>query len=385
MRRQWPRSGVVRRRWLSCAAGLMGLAGAATGHAFSAPDGEDGGLIPIAIFGSDDRVPLPSRLAPLRERIGVLFNIRQRSVCSAFCVDPSTIGTAAHCLFKTAGEKPPKLSDFWFARNYDAVRDYARIAGYDRGSAAQNIVAGTYALSTTPPIDAARDWAFVRLSRPVCSKGGLAIETMPVEQVMREAKADHVFQISYHKDYKQWQPAYSKPCQVERTFGGIAWSVTAADFNTPEHLLLHTCDTGGASSGSPLFVETPTGPKVIGINVGTYVQSKALVPHQSAEKGGGEPIANMGVASIAFAPRLAAFRAAVILSNIGALKELQERLQKAGLYRDAVDGNYGPALKAAIEVFEAGEKLPQTGIASEMVLSRLRALQTAGATKPPAR
>jgi hypothetical protein len=339
-----------------------------------------------AVFGPDDRTTLPSQLQPLRERLGVLFNIRQRSVCSAFCVDATTIGTAAHCLFKTSGEKAPRLADFWFARNYDTVRDYARIAGYETNAAAQNVVAGAFVLSTAPPIDATKDWAFVRLSRPVCSKGGFDIEPMPVEQILREAKAGRVFQLSYHKDFKQWQPAYSKPCVVDRTFGTVGWPAIAADFNAPEHLMLHTCDTGGASSGSPLLLDTPQGPKVIGINVGTYIQSKGSAPHQLAtEKVGGDAIANTGVGATAFAAQAKAFRAAAIVSGVGAVRELQERLRAEGHYGGTLDGTYGPTLKTAIEAFEAATRLPVTGFASEDVLSRLRLKQAGAASKAPSR
>jgi hypothetical protein len=350
-----------------------------------------GGFTPVAVFGTDDREALPPRLQPLREKIGVLFNIRQRTVCSAFCVDASTIGTAAHCLFKTATEKSPRLADFWFARNYDTTRDYARVAGYETNSAAQNVMVGSYSLSTTPPIDATKDWAFVRLSRPVCSKGAVDVESVSIEQLVREAKAGNFFQISYHKDFKQWQPAYSKPCHVERTFGKATWPIIAADFAAPEHLLLHTCDTGGASSGSPLFIETPTGPKIVGINVGTYVQSKVLIPHQkaplstAAEKTAGDSIANTGVMATAFASQLRAFQAARILAGIGPMKELQERLQQAGFYSGPVDGTYGPTLKSAIGSFELAMAVPLTGLASEDVLARLRLTQTGDKSKPKAR
>ncbi len=351
-----------------------------------ADDGNAPALHLTAIFGSDDREPLPPRHQALREKIGVLFNIRQRSVCSAFCVDAVTIGTAAHCLFKTSGEKPPRLADFWFARNYDSIRDYGRITGYDTGAAAQHIVAGSTALSTAPPIDATKDWAFIRLSRAVCTKGGFEIEPASVEQIQREAKAGRVFQISYHKDFKQWQPAYSKPCQVERTFGAVTWTTIAADFHAPEQLLLHTCDTGGASSGSPILMETPQGPKVIGINVGTYVQSKGTAPHQLATTNGiGEAIANTGVAATAFAAHLKAFRAAHILGGVAPVRELQERLRTAGHYTGPVDGTYGPSLKTAIDAFEATLKVPQTGLASEDILSRLRLRQASGTPKVPVR
>ncbi len=339
-----------------------------------------------AVFGADDRETLPARLQPLREKIGVLFNIRQRSVCSAFCIDASTIGTAAHCLFKTSGEKPPRLADFWFARNYDTVRDYARIAGYQTGAAAQHVVAGSFSLSTVPPIDATRDWAFIRLSRPVCSKGGIDVEAIPVEQIVREAKAGRVYQLSYHKDFKQWQPAYSKPCQIERTFGGVSWPAIASDFHSAEQLLLHTCDTGGASSGSPLLMDTPQGPRVIGINVGTYVQAKGAAPHQLATaRGVGEAIANTGVSATAFAAQLKSFRTARILGGVAPMRELQERLQAAGHYSGPIDGTYGPALKTAIDAFEASVRVAQTGLASEDVLSRLRLIQATAAPKAPVR
>jgi len=327
----------------------------------------------IAVFGTDDRVILPSKFQPMREMIGVLFNIRQRTVCSAFCVGPSTIGTAAHCLFKTSGEKPPRLADFWFARNYDEQRDYARVAGYETGAAGQNVMAGSTTLSTTPPIDATRDWAFVRLSRSVCTKGSFEVEAAPVEQVIREAANGRIYQISYHRDFKQWKPAYSKPCRVDRGFANVAWPTIAADFNGPENLLLHTCDTGGASSGSPLLMDTPQGPRVIGINVGTYVQSKTMLQNERIqERISTDAIANTGVAATAFARQLAAFKTAHILVGVSHLRELQDRLQKAGYYSGPTDGTFGPALRQAIETYEAVQKLPMTGLASEDLLARLR-------------
>jgi protease YdgD len=98
----------------------------------------------IAVFGSDDRGPLPAKLKSVQEKMGVLFNLRARTVCTAFCVAKDTIATAGHCLYRTAGERPPQLPDFWFARNYDAVRDYALIAGHGRG-AAQHVVSAARA------------------------------------------------------------------------------------------------------------------------------------------------------------------------------------------------------------------------------------------------
>ncbi len=336
-------------------------------------------LVPVAVFGADDRVALPVKYKPQQEAIGVLFNIRSRSVCSAFCVGDGMIATAGHCLSGTSADKRPKLADFWFARNYDQVRDYARIAGHGNGTAAQHVLAGSATLNVSPPIDATSDWALVRLARPVCSKGALAIVAMPADQVVAEALAGRVFQIAYHRDFTMWRQAYSKPCAVQKDFERADWATIAADFSKPDALLLHTCDTGGASSGSPLFVETSEGPKVIGINVGTYVQSKVMLrAGQAAQRLKPDTIANTGVASSAFAERVAAFKAAVVLPTPAAIRELQTLLQARGFYEGPRDGAYGAAVQRAIERFEAAERVAVVGVASDAVLKRLRALAGRG-------
>ncbi len=293
--------------------------------------------------------------------------------CSAFCLAETLIGTAAHCLFRTSGEKAPKLGDFWFARGYDGVRDYARIAGHATGAAAQNVIAGSTKLSVAPPIDATSDWAVIRLARPVCSKGVLAVQPMAVDDIIKEAQNQRVFQIAYHRDFKQWRPAYSKPCGAARSYDGADWATIAADFTRPDQLILHTCDTGSASSGSPLLVETKQGPRVVGINVGTYVQSKVILREgQAAQRLKAESVANTGVAATAFAARLDAFRSAAILTTAAQIKDLQDRLKRRGHYDGPIDGTYGQSLRAAIEAFEADQKLVATGIASEALLKQLR-------------
>jgi V8-like Glu-specific endopeptidase len=326
-----------------------------------------------AVFGTDDRVPLPPQFKRQQEALGVLFNMRARSVCTAFCVGEAVIVTAGHCLFKTRGEKAPRLEDFWFARNYDQLRDYARIAGHASKAAAQNVVAGATTLNVSPPIDATSDWAVIRLSRPVCSKGVFEVLPMATDDIVAEAKAGRVFQLAYHRDFTLWRQAYSKPCPVAKDYEGADWASIAADFSNPAGLLLHTCDTGGASSGSPLLVETATGPKVIGINVGTYVQSKVIMRGgQTVQRMKPETIANTGVAAPAFWPTVEAFRGTSVLMTQASVKDLQGALALTGYYTGPVDGSYGSALKTAIVAFEVAEKLPATGIASEAILLKAR-------------
>ena len=327
---------------------------------------------PIAVFGTDDRGPLPPKLRGVQEKMGLLFNLRARTVCTAFCVAKDTIATAGHCLYRTQGERPPLLSDFWFARNYDAVRDYARIAGHNSGGAAQHVVSGSTRLNVRPPIDASKDWALVRLSKPICTKGVLPVHPMPGDEIMAAAAKGRVFQTSYHRDFTPWKLAYSQPCTVGKSFETADWPTIAQDFSEPDALILHTCDTGGASSGSPLLIDTPTGPEVIGINVGTYVQSKVLMQDGKVTKRlKADTVANTGVSATAFAGKLDAFRQAAILNTPTQLRELQTLLLHRHLFAGAVDGTFGAALRAAIEAYEKVEGLPVTGLATQTLLKRL--------------
>src|SRR5262245_32668196 len=110
------------------------------------------GVQPVAVFGADDRGPLPAKYEDVREQRGLLFSVRGRSVCTAFCVARDVVATAGHCLLKIAGERTPRMGDFWFLRNYDAVRDLTHIAGHTNGTAALNVMSGSMSLNVRPPI-----------------------------------------------------------------------------------------------------------------------------------------------------------------------------------------------------------------------------------------
>jgi hypothetical protein len=44
---------------------------------------------PVAVFGTDDRVALPAKYKDVQQKIGLLFNMRSRTVCTAFCGAPT--------------------------------------------------------------------------------------------------------------------------------------------------------------------------------------------------------------------------------------------------------------------------------------------------------
>ncbi len=329
--------------------------------------------VSAAIFGSDDRIEIPVRLDTVGRSVGMLFNNEARTVCTAFCVSDSTIATAAHCLFKTAGETPPRVADFWFGRlNGSGSREFARIAGVTTASTPQHVMAGSTQLSVRPPIDATRDWALVRLSRPLCRGVALPIKVLSPDELVRQAEDKKLFQVAYHRDFTNWRLAYSKPCDAARSFPGAARSTIAKDFTDVEQLILHKCDTGGASSGSPLLVDTASGPVVIGINVGTYVQSRVMMRDgEIMHRFKSETVANTGVSAAAFKDRISEFEQAQILSNGQGIRMLQDQLQALQLYDGAVDGSYGPQLRTAISNYEQLSKLPVTGLATTSLVRRL--------------
>lgn len=353
-------------RWLR--ASILFVRGAGTAAALLATTTAPGSA---AVFGTDDRVTPPPRYAPVNDQIGLFFSNQARTVCTAFCVADNIIATAAHCLAQVGG-KPARLSDFMFARGYDRLREFARIEGHATGSTAQHVMHGDFRHRVRPPIDAANDWALVRLNRAACPANGIPVTPLSTGEILTEAKAGRVFQLSYHRDWTQWKLAYSKPCAAAREFKTVGWMSIAPDFINAEQMVLHQCDTGGASSGSPMLLEGPKGISVIGINVGTYVQSKIMTDKgQVTLREKAETVANTAVNASVFAASVAAMRGATILANGQPLRDLQERLTTRNLYQSRIDGTYGPLLKAAIEDYERQSQLPVTGLATAELLKRL--------------
>src|SRR5436305_5504408 len=83
-----------------------------------APRQESGPVaIPVAVFGSDDRTPTPAKYKDVHEKIGLFFNLRRRTVCTALCLARDVIATAGHCLPATVGDRPARRGHSCFARN----------------------------------------------------------------------------------------------------------------------------------------------------------------------------------------------------------------------------------------------------------------------------
>lgn len=338
----------------------------------------------VAVFGKDERAPLPRSYAKIGSKIGVLHDPQSRSVCTAFCVGPDIVATAAHCLYRTGEEKPLRLTDVTVRLN--GSKQTTRVAGTAEGAPEPNVISGSSHLSVKPPIDATHDWAFVRTADPVCKAGHFPLSRRPVKEVMELAKHGHVYNIAYHRDLPKWQPMLGRHCGVRRNFKDANWTTIREDFDNPDQLLLHTCDTGGASSGSPLLTDGPDGPEVVGINVGTYVQSKVIMLNgEVVHRFASDEVANTGVNSQAFAAAFDAFSSADLLATPRDVRRLQAALKQRGFYEGANDGRYGNATRIAIERFERAAARPVTGLATSRILHALLAESTVVTGHVPAR
>lgn len=344
----------------------------------------------VAVFGTDDRARLPPDKAPLSRSIGLLYEGRSHSVCTAFCVGDDVIATAGHCLFRTEGERPLRLKGIQFRlQPPNGPVTSSRIAGTEHNSEAQHVAAGSQKLRVRPPIDAAQDWALIKLKSPICRGRALTVSRQPSTALIKLSAAQRVYQVSYHRDFGNWELALGAPCAIRRSFDGADWKAIAKDFVDAGHVVLHTCDTGGASSGSPMLIDGAHGPEVIGINVGTYLQAKVLTQKgEVVHRYKSETVANTAVGADAFRPALDALSRADILATRTGLTELQRLLAAEGHYSGSPDGVYGPLLNAAVRAFERAEGRGETGLATVALLKRLAArdAQRRGApgAKPPA-
>ena len=328
-------------------------------------------LQPVAVFGDDDRQDLPDEFGALEGKIGMLYEDSTQTLCTAFCVARNIVATAAHCLFQPKNGKFPDLNNAQFRLNYGTIQQQAGIYGRNTPFTKHSIAVGTTAFNNEPPLSAPRDWALVKLERPVCSFGALKVEPRSVNDLIKESKKSHIFQVAYHWDYKHWQLAYSRPCGIEKDYDQIKWQFIKKHFIDSQQLLLHKCDTGGASSGSPILYrdEDTKLPSVVAINVGTYTRTRILLRKgKIVKKLNPDIIANTGVNVLAFEHVIRSLRNADLINSYEDMIRLQEELKARGLYDGDIDGRLGRGTRNAIVSFEQLVGLSPTGLPSYSLL-----------------
>lgn len=371
------------RRLVAAAFASIAVLGGSIEAAFAAPPARpplqatavDGPpLHRVAVFGIDERVRVPKRLEALKGSIGLIYNERSRTICSAFCVADDVLATASHCVFRTKGEAPPPADKFYFARPGMQLPS-VRFAGATTRASAQQMIAGAIGISTKPPIEASKDWALVKLQGPACKGKALPVATMSAAEVEGEAAAGRLYQAAFHRDWGKWTLAYSQPCHAGKRVSELPDHprINERDFSDPANLLLHTCDTGGASSGSPLLIETAEGPKVVAINVGTFVQARVMIQEGVVVKRApASPVANTAVSALAFVSRLEPFKAAEILTSPADIRSIQRSLSAAGVLHGALDGKFDQRTRMAIEEYELRAGLTRLGLPTRALLDGMQ-------------
>ncbi len=335
-------------------------------------------LKPVAMFGSDDRTDVPDKYSALEGKIGMLYEESTQTLCTAFCVAEGIVATASHCLFQPKNHRLPDLSEVVFRLSYGTTQKTSGIAGRSTPFVKNSIAVGTTAFKNEPPLSAPMDWALVKLERPICTFGSLKVQPMKVPDIIAKAKEKKVFQVAYHWDYEHWKLAYSQPCRVSRDFDQIKWRFISQHFLNSSELILHSCDTGGASSGSPILLDTATvedpgaAPVAVGINVGTYTRTRILLRQgRIIKRLKPDIIANTAVNASAFNRVVGELEKADLLASHDDMMKLQTELQLRSLYQGALDGRLGRETRKAIIKFENFSSLTPTGLPTQTLLRRL--------------
>lgn len=324
-----------------------------------------GGSALAAVFGTDDRQRVPERLKGLTLKIGVLVNTQADTLCTAFCVDHGVIATTAHCAYPKQGTAPLTRSIF-------------KLAGASTSIAGANapvpyVVSGSMAPNFQPPIEAARDWALIKLASPICKSGGLVLSTQHPNEAGNRPNAGAIYQAGFHRDFGDGQLVLSAPCTIATSFARVRRDAIAQDIADTGHVVLHTCDTGPASSGSPLLIDGPDGPEVVGLNAGTYVRTRASIKHKTdATQYRTDVIANTGVSVDVFRDRITDVSNHTMISTRSDLLHLQFLLAAEGVYAGPHDGVFSAECQRAIGTFERLHGYTERGAATVSILDLLQ-------------
>ena len=338
-----------------------------------APDTKPGLIQRVAVFGKDTRTSLPKELEFLADSIGLVSSEMARSVCTGFCVGRRTIATAAHCLYRTAGERRPALGTYRFEVGLNPRRS-SRIAGFDTGAVGQNVLAGSQEVNIKPPIDATRDWALARLARPVCAGHELVVEDISPTRVHRLAARGRLLHVAYHGDLRDWRLAVVRNCETLAELKEPVRQQIQRAFADSQSLLLHKCDTGQASSGSPLLaIDSERRIRAVALNVGTYLQTRLLVAgNEVRRRFKAAPLGNTAVSGSAFARYIGPFTRAELLVGRNAISELQSTLTQLGYDPGTPDGLYGNRTRAAVTKFARDAAIAGPVLPTEAFLRRLQ-------------
>ncbi len=342
----------------------------------------------IAVLGEDDRTPLPEKYQSIAAGIGILGQPGLNGwSCTAFCVAPNIIATNAHCIVRnpTMGKRLnlsktlfilPKFKQSFTGNTYKHRLTYPEYVHAKKPYL--SIYSGNFS-QKSPLNSQGQDWAFTKLIHSVCKGRSLSFADVPLKEIKRAAARDKVFMIGYHGDKKMNERLYSKNCKIRSRNNALYFLKPQRRIMSKQAILLpHTCDAFKGSSGSPIFLETKTGPKVVGINLGSLRYERYRIRRNrytgkiiSRKKLKNGKETNMAIQPKVFIEGLQRFEQETLLNSVEEFKKLQSQLKILKLYRGRIDGILGNNTRKAIFDFEHKMKLSKLGLPTEQLLTLL--------------
>lgn len=327
----------------------------------------------VHVFGKDDRIELPEKYKHLREKIGLLHNSTTNYGCTATCVAPDVILTAAHCVLKAAKKK--RFADttglkfyLWSSKVPDMrIRTDAL---YSNDLIPRNVVAGYPISKIFRGSDFKQDWAYIKLRRKICGENALPLKPITNVEIAKAAKAGKIFEVGFHGDREFGKKLlFTNKCKIK----GI--NIKKKRQKSPKVFspIRHLCDLFQGASGAPMMLETGSELSIVGINVAEFHQQRYLKRGRKIVKRyRKKPLYNLAVNVSNFSEYLPLLSWITIPAYEFRLIEIQKMLKEGKFYSGKLDGIFGPATWRAIRKFEKAEKNTVLGLPSIEVFFALK-------------
>lgn len=366
-------------------------------HGFTIPSFKAEGIASnvqkVAVIGRDDRKGISWKHRSVAGGIGILYTNNDISQwqCTAFCVATNVIATNAHCLLKDNGQSrirnmsfrvPPvqlfkKNSYLSFLRS-NRNGPTSNLRTVEGGIAGLSLFSGDYRGANEVSL-LGKDWALAKLEKPICKGRVLKFTDASMDLLQLASRNKDVFMVGFHGDTDMKSRRISRNCVIySRNNKKYFPTRDRKMVRNSGTLVPHSCDSSEGSSGSPIFLNTRNGPRVIGINLGSFGHSKYVVRRHRytgrvVERKRFVYRINMAVQPHAFVRGIQRFENEALLSNMFDFKRVQRFLKKLGFYRGPVDGIMGLSTRQAIMRFEKKHNLAAIGVPTQQLLSQLEA------------
>lgn len=315
------------------------------------------------VLGNDDRIRPNTEHLKLLGSIGILYNNDSRSVCTAFCISPDTIISAAHCMFSSrlvnkqaTGKVDLTKTHFVIPGSFTS----SPLAGSDNREVQDSIIAGMKKVpksTTSFPMD----WMILKLQKKACRKS-LPLAGLSMAEIRKAASKKRLLMAGFHGDMLDRDLLISPACALgewsDRKLITRSLRRKVRDFN---RILLHKCDAYKGSSGSPMLIRTEGGYQAVAVNVGNIIRYRELRRGRKLVNRKQTGIINVAVRVGAFADMARLMARTRLIVKKDQIKQVQSLLTQAGLKPGPADGVVGRRTRKAIRAFESKNGLQVTG------------------------